>query len=1077
MRSITDLFIKKPVIAVVINLIILLVGWRCVQSLPVQQYPRIESSSVSITTVYIGASADSIRGFITTPIERAVSAISGIDYVESQSVPGASKVTVHLRLNHRSNDALAEISARLGQVRSELPREAEDPVIEVQRTDRPYASFYLSFVSTSMSRAQLTEYLSRVIQPELGTLAGVQRAGVEGARLLAMRVWLNPERMAAFNVTPEDVANAMRRNNFLAAVGRTKGESVQLDLLADTDLRSAPEFEQLIVREQAGSLVRLGDLARIELGSEEAETTAKRNKEDCTFVSIWPLPGVNEIEVADRLTAAMERLRPQLPAGVKMDMAFDATMYMRNSIKEISKTLLETVGIVGLIVFLFMGSLRTALVPLIAMPVSLVGAAIFMVAMGFSLNLLTILAIVLAVGLVVDDAIVVVENVERHVREGKSRIDAALLGARELTGPIIAMTITLAAVYAPIGIQGGLTGVLFKEFAFTLAAAVVVSGVVALTLSPIMSATLVREHGKQGWFTRFVNARFESIKWAYGKLLDLTLESRASIVIASLIVVVIGAPLYMFSSNELAPIEDQGFVFVAIESPPDSSLLYTEKYGAQIADAFAEFPEHSYVFQILNPSGGFGGMITKDWHERKRTTMVLNGEAFGKMSVIGGVRAFPITPASLPGAGQFDVEMIVSSSEDPEKMAVVAQQLVGAAFESGMFMYADSDLKLDMPKVRVMIDRNKVADLGLDLAKAGGEMAVYLAGAYTNRFDYSGRSYKVIPQIDGVYRGSPEELLNLKVAGRNGEMIPISTFATLQSESGPRTLNRFQQKNAIKIYGGVPPGVTKAQALDALEAKAREILPPGYSIDYTGESRQIRTEGSKLAVTLGFALVLIYLVLAAQFSSFRDPLIVLVGSAPLAISGALIFTFLGLTTINIYSQVGLITLVGLVAKNGILIVEWANHLQESGMNRMQAAREAALTRFRPVLMTSAATVFGHLPLVFVTGPGAEARNSIGIVLVTGMTIGTIFTLFVVPTMYTLIAAKRARIEHELGDQAGSAGHAHPRRPEAHAGHGHAHAHGGNGANGANGANGHPAGLPMQPAQPGQAPVAGSPALS
>lgn len=1006
MRSFTDLFIRKPVIAVVVNLIIVLVGWRAVQSLPIQQYPKIESSSIVITTVYFGASADSIRGFITTPIERAVAAIDGVDYVESQSIPGVSRVTVRLRLNHRSTDALAEISARLAQVRSELPREAESPVVEVQRADRPYASFYLSFVSTTMNRSQLTEYLSRVVQPELGTLPGVQRAGVEGGRLIAMRVWLNPDRLAALNVSPDDVAAAMVRNNFLAAVGRVKGDTTQLDLMADTDLKNVGEFEQLIVREQGGSIVRLGDIARIELGSEEADNTAKRDRDDCVFVSIWPLPGVNEIDVADRLTAAMERLRPQLPAGVKMDMAFDATMYMRNSLKEISKTLTETILIVGVVVFLFMGSIRTALVPLIAMPVSLVGAAVFMILMGFSLNLLTLLAVVLSVGLVVDDAIVVVENIERHVREGMSKVDAALVGARELSTPVIAMTITLAAVYAPIGFQGGLTGVLFKEFAFTLAAAVIVSGIVALTLSPVMSSWVVREKGRQGAFTRFVNARFDNIRSVYARVLDVVIESRWGMVAAALLVVAIGFPLYMFSAKELAPIEDQGFVFVAIEAAPDSSLAYTERYGAKIADAFTSFPECDYVFQILNPAGGFGGMITKDWKNRQRTTMQLQGESFGKMMMIGGVRAFPITPASLPGAGQFDVEMIVSSFDPPERMLAVSQQLVGMAFASGKFMYADSDLKLDMPRVRVMVDRTKVADLGLDMAKAGGEMAVYLAGGYTNRFNYEGRSYKVIPQIDNPFRGSPEKLLDLKVSGRNGEMIPLSTFASLKGEVGPRTLNRFQQKNAVKIYGGVPPGVTKADALASLEAAARSIMPPGYSIDYAGESRQIKTEGSTLVVTLGFALVLIYLVLAAQFSSFRDPLIVLLGSVPLAIAGALVFTFLGLTTINIYSQVGLITLVGLVAKNGILIVEWANHLQEQGLSKLAAAREAALVRLRPVLMTSAATVFGHLPLVFVTGPGAQARNSIGIVLVTGMTIGTVFTLFVVPTMYTLIAARK-----------------------------------------------------------------------
>jgi len=1040
MRAITDLFIKKPVVAMVVNLIILLIGLRAAQSLGVQQYPQIESSSIEVTTTYIGASAESIRGFITTPIERAVSAIAGVDYVESQSVPSLSKVTVHLRLNHRSTDALAEISARLGEVRSELPREAEAPVIEVKRTDRPYASFYISFVSDTMTPTQLTEYLSRVIQPELGTLQGVQRAGLEGPRLMAMRVWLNPDRMAALGIAPQEVQSAMQRNNFLAAVGRTKGDTTQLDLLADTDLRSTEEFERLIVREQNGSIVRLGDIARIELGSEEATQTTKKDGREAVFVSIWPLPGVNEIDVADRLTEAMARLEPTLPSGVHMSMAFDATMYMRNSIREIGKTLAETIGIVAIVVVLFMGSFRTALVPLIAMPVSLLGATIFMIGLGFSLNLLTLLAIVLSVGLVVDDAIVVVENVERHVREGKGRIEAALIAARELLTPIIAMTITLAAVYAPIGFQGGLTGVLFKEFAFTLAAAVIVSGVVAVTLSPIMSAWMVHDpksHGARTWIGKFfqwlertfiypifpggfaawVNRRFDRVRDLYGRVLTFTLTVRPAVIIGGVLVVLIGFPLYMFSAKELAPIEDQGFIFTALEAAPDSSLKYTERYGQDVIRAFNSMPECKFVFQLVNPSGGFGGMITKDWTERKKNTVQLNAEVFPQLMMIPGLRAFPITPASLPGAGQFDVEMIVSSFDPPEQMTEVAGGLVNWALtKSGMFMYVDSDLKLDMPQVRVMVNREKVADLGLDLARAGGEMAVYLAGSYTNRFNYEGRSYKVIPQIDDAFQGSVEKLLDLKVSARNGEMIPVSTFASLQSETGPRTLNRFQQKNAVKIYGGVPPGVTKAQALDALEKHARETLPPGYSIDYAGESRQIRTEGSKLAVTLGFAVVLIYLVLAAQFSSFRDPLVVLLGSVPLALSGALVFTFLGFTTINIYSQVGLITLVGLIAKNGILIVEWANHLQREGKSKLEAVREAAMTRLRPILMTSAATVFGHMPLVFVTGPGAMARNSIGIVLVTGMLIGTVFTLFVVPSVYMLLAARHTRDEHAHGHE-------------------------------------------------------------
>ncbi len=1005
MKSITDIFIRKPVLAVVINLVIILIGLRAVFTLPVQQYPKIESSSLVITTVYIGAPADNIRASITTPIEKAVSAVGGVDYVESASIAGVSTVTVRLKLNYAATAALAEVSARLQQVRSELPSEAEPPAVEIQRADRPWASFYVSYTTDQLSRTQLTEYLERVIRPELSTIPGIQRAGVEGGRPLAMRIWLDPQKMTGLGITAEQINTALQRNNFLSAVGQAKGASVQIDLLANTDLRNEEEFRQLVVAERDGAIVRLGELARVELGSEEATGGASMNGKDAVFISVWPLPGSNEISVAAALRDKLAEIKPSLPVGVDQRLAYDATKFMSNSIKEISKTLGETVLIVGLVVFLFMGSIRTALVPLIAMPVSLIGAAALMAGLGFSLNLLTLLAIVLAVGLVVDDAIVVVENVERHVREGKSRPQAALIGARELAGPVITMTITLAAVYAPIGIQGGLTGVLFKEFAFTLAAAVVVSGIVALTLSPIMSARLVHEGGKEGAFTRWVNRRFETVRRSYAALLDRVLQLRPAVVAGSVLVILAGVPLYMFSAKELAPTEDQGGMFVILTSPPEATLEYKVQQGEKIAAALQGFNESDYVWQVIFGGGAFGGVELKPWQDRDRTTHEMIGEAFGRVGAIPGVQAFPILPPSLPGAGNYDVELLITSPDEPKDMEPVATAMVTAAFNSGMFMFADTDLKIDMPQARVVIDRTKVADLGLDLATVGQQLATLLAGGYVNRFNFEGRSYKVIPQVELRDRATAERLLDLKLAIPTGQLISVSSFASIASEVAPRALNRFQQRNSVKIFGGVVPGVTKEQALTALEKEAKKILPPGYAVDFAGESRQIRQEGSQLVGTLGFALALIYLVLAAQFASFRDPLIVLAGSVPLALSGALVFTFLGLTTINIYTQVGLITLVGLVAKNGILMVEWANHLREHGKNKLEAIHEACLTRLRPILMTSAATVFGHLPLVFVSGPGAEARNSIGIVLVTGMSIGTIFTLFVVPVLYVLIASK------------------------------------------------------------------------
>lgn len=1003
MRAFTDLFIKHPVLAIVVNLVIALVGWRSLTTLPVQQYPQIESSSIVITTVYYGASAETVRGFLTTPIERVVSAIAGVDYVESTSRAGQSTVTVHLKLNYDSTAALAEITARLQQVRSELPQEAEPPIIDVQRADRPNATFYISFTSGERSVPAITDWLMRSLQPQLATIPGVQRVGIEGGRQIAMRVWLDPDQLAAYGLAPGDVYAALQRNNYLAAVGQAKGNLVQVNLLANTDLRSPEEFANLVVMERGGAIVRLSDVARVELGAEEAQMIAKYNGTEGVYLSVWPQVGSNELDVADHLKAAMERLRPTLPDDIQMRLVFDGTQFMRQALEEITKTLAETIVIVGIAVFLFMGSIRTALVPLIAMPVSLVGAAIFMFAMGFSLNLLTMLAIVLAVGLVVDDAIVVVENVERHVRLGKSRIDAAMAGARELIGPVIAMTITLAVVYTPIAFQGGLTGSLFLEFAITLAAAVIVSGIVALTLSPLMSAKFVHAPGKEGRLTLLVNHGFDMVREFYGRMLDAALNMRFAIVAAALLIMLAAWPLYMFSQKELAPVEDQSHISLYYEAAPDSSLVATNRDSLALVKAVNSFPESWYMWSVTQAWGGYGGMVTNDWRRRKRSTEELFGPVYGAVSQVPGLRLYPRLDPPLPTPGQYDVELVMESAAQLEDMVGLANTVLNAGWRSGKFLYVDTDLKVDLPEARVILDREQIADLGLDLASVGRELGTLLGGNYVNRFNYFDRSYKVIPQIGDENRATLEPLLNLKIKTPGGELVPVSTFTHIETSTAPRSLNRFQQRNAVRMFGGVAPGVTKEDGLRVLEQAAVAAGGRDITIDYTGESRQIRTEGSALIVTLGLSIVLIYLVLAAQFHSFRDPLIVLLGSVPLAISGALVFSFLDLTTINIYSQVGLITLVGLIAKNGILIVQFANVRQALGLPKIAALREAALTRLRPVLMTSAAMVFGQLPLVFVSGPGAGARNSIGIILVSGLIVGSVFTLFVVPVFYSLIA--------------------------------------------------------------------------
>lgn len=1006
MRSFTDVFIKHPVLALVVNLVLVLVGWRAITSLPVQQYPELESSSVIVNTVYYGASAETVRGFLTTPIERAVSSVNGIDHVESTSRAGLSTVTVRLQLDHNSTDALAEVTARLQQVRSELPPEAEPPTVEVQRNDRPYATFYLSFTSSERDVPAVTDWLTRTIQPQLSTVPGVQRVSFEGARQIAMRVWIDPDRLAAVNLSPGDVHAALQRNNYLAAVGQTKGELIQVNLLANTDLRSTEEFSNLIVAERDGAIIRLQDVADVELGAEEAQLVAKYNRQEGVYLGIWPQVGSNEIDVAHRLYEEMERLRPTLPADIDMHMAYDGTVFMQDALTEITKTLIETMLIVSLVVFLFMGSARTALVPLVAMPISLTGAAIVMLAAGFSLNLLTILAIVLSVGLVVDDAIVVVENVERHVRLGKTRVQAALDGARELVGPVIAMTITLAAVYTPIGFQGGLTGSLFLEFAITLAAAVVVSGLVAVTLSPVMASRFVHPNGKEGRLTTLVNRGFDRVRAVYGRLLDGALDMRWGVVAAAILVTAGAWPLYQGSRRELAPVEDQSHISMFMEASPDASLEAVDAASLEVVERIRAFPEARFMWSLTAPWGGFGGMVAKDWKERDRTTEEMYGEVFGAVSQVPALRVFPRLDPPLPTPGQYDVELVMQTDESPETLLETVGAVVGAGWQSGKFLYVDTDLKIDLPEARVVLDRERIADLGLDLATVGRELGTLLGGGYVNRFNYFERSYKVIPQLGAEDRATVAPLLDLKIKTPAGELVPVSTFTRIESTTAPRTLNRFQQRNAVRIFGGVQPGVTKDEGLAVLEEAAAAAAAPGTAIDYAGESRQIRLEGSALTTTLGFALVLIYLVLAAQFRSFRDPLIVLLGSVPLAISGALIFSFVDLTTINIYSQVGLITLVGLIAKNGILIVEFANTLQERGLAKLEALREASLIRLRPVLMTSAATVFGHFPLVLAAGPGSEARNSIGIVLVSGMVIGTVFTLLVVPVFYSLIAAER-----------------------------------------------------------------------
>ena len=1033
----TDLFIRRPVIAIVVNLIIVIAGVQAIRSLNVRQYPRSENAAVTVTTVYVGANAALVRGFITTPLERAIAAADGIDYIESESKQNVSIIRARLRLNYDANRALSEIASKVNQVRGDLPPSAEIPVINIESSDSQFASAYLSFSSQFLKQNEITDYLVRVVQPRLSAVEGVQRADILGARTFAMRIWLKPDKMAALNVSPAQVRQALAANNYLSALGQTKGSLVQVNLTANTDLRSVKEFQQLVIREKDGSVVRLGDVGDVVLGAEDYDVMVNFSGDTAVFVGIWALPNANSLDVIRRVRTEMVEIQREIPEQIKATVAYDGTAYIQNAIDEVVQTLLETILIVVVVIFLFLGSLRSVLVPVVAIPVSLIGAVFLMQIFGFTINLLTLLAIVLSVGLVVDDAIVVVENVERHVREGKKPYDAALVGARELIGPIISMTITLAAVYAPIAFQGGLTGSLFREFALTLAGAVFISGVVALTLSPMMSARLLTASHENAGLSGLVNRTFERIKNTYARHLEASFQARGIIYASWVVISLLAAAMFFQSPRELAPVEDQGVIFGIVNTPANSTLDQVAQ-STRAINRHAHGPSRRPSSPSRSPSpraasGATGSSPGRSGSDPRREIL---GEVQQKVSGIPGVQTFPILPPALPGGGNFPVEFVIASTADTSEILGFARQLQEKAAKSGMFAFPPLiDVKVDQPESEVVFDREKVAQLGLNLQSVGQDLSAAIGGNFVNRFSVDGRSYKVIPQLSRADRLNPEQLKDIYVTGPDGQLVALSSIATIKNSVAPRSLNRFQQLNAVKISGvAIRP---LDESLRFLEDAAAGILPKGYVVDYTGESRQLRVEGNKFGPAFLLSILLIFLILAAQFNSFRDPFVILMGSVPLAMFGSLALTFLKMpnpnmrfwtdgwtTTLNVYSQVGLVTLVGLVAKNGILIVQFANELQREGQSKIEAVKNASVVRLRPILMTSAATIFGHLPLTFVSGPGAAARNSIGLVLVAGMAVGTAFTIFFVPSIYLLIArdhGKKARAAAASGEGESLAG--------------------------------------------------------
>lgn len=1002
--SFTDIFIKRPVLSVVVSALILLIGLQAAFKLPIRQYPKLSNTVVTITTAYPGASPDLMQGFITTPIEQAVASAEGVDYMTSSSVQGTSTIQVFIKLNSDPNAALTEVLSKVNSVKYLIPKEANDPVI-LKSTGQTTAVMYIGFASDELGGSAISDYLTRVVQPILSTVDGVASADILGGQTFAMRIWLDPVRMAGRGVSSADLAAAIQANNFQAAAGQTKGYLTVSNVSTNTDLTNLDQFKRMTVKAKDGALVRIEDIATVELAAQSTDASVAMNGQQAIFIGVQSTPQGNPLNIVKGVRALFPELQRNLPPSMKMTVAYDSTKFIQSSIDEVEKTLIEAVGIVVVVIFLFLASFRSVIIPVVTIPLSLVGVCIFMTSLGFSINLLTLLAMVLAIGLVVDDAIVVVENIHRHLEEGKSPVQASLQGAREIVGPVISMTITLAAVYAPIGFLGGVTGALFKEFAFTLAGSVIVSGVIALTLSPMMCSVLLT-HVEQGRFARLVDGIFQSVTRWYGRQLDRSLDYRP--ITALFAATILGLVGFMFlnTNKELAPEEDQGILFSITKAPKYANIDYLNYYGKRLDAVFAKFPETDLRFVINGtptPSQGIAGMILKPWDERKRSSTAMKQEVQNELSKIEGVSAFAFNLPALPGGpGGLPIQMVINSTQSFRTVYEQMQKLKDAARKSGLFIVSDSDLDFNQPVVRVKIDRAKANELGITMQQIGNTLAVMLGGNYINRFNLEGRSYQVIPQVPRDKRLSPEMLDNYYVPAPGGSQVPLATLVSIETATDPNALTHYNQLNSATFSAVAMPGVTMGTAVEFLENQAKQ-LPAGFNHDFLADSRQYVQEGNQIVVAFGFAVIIIFLVLAAQFESIRDPLVILI-SVPMAISGALIPLFFGMATLNIYSEVGLLTLVGLISKHGILMVEFANELQlKEGLDRRSAIEMAARVRLRPILMTTAAMVAGLLPLLTAHGAGAASRFSIGLVVVAGMSIGTLFTLFVLPAVYSAIA--------------------------------------------------------------------------
>ncbi len=1010
MARATDLFIRRPVLATTLSLLILFLGLRSFSLLPVREFPRTDNAVIKVTTIYTGADPALVAGFITTPLETAVAQAEGIDYMTSTSTQGSSVITANLRLNYDPNKALTEVTTQVNSVLNQLPQGTLQPIISVTVGDT-LDSMYIGFYSDQLPTNNITDYLIRVVQPKLQAVDGVQLAEILGKRQFAMRVWMDPQKLQAYGLSAADVEAALASNNYISAAGRTDGREVTVNLTANTGLTSLEDFRHMIVRQSRGQIVRLEDVAKVTLGAEDYDTQVSFDGRRAVYIGIKVAPTANLLDVVQRVRQVMPDLQQQLPQGLKAKIVYDATKYVNSAINDVVTTLVEALAIVTVVIFLFLGTLRSVAIPVVAMPLSLVGGIFIMLVLGYSINLMTLLALVLAIGLVVDDAIIVVENVHRHIEEGRTPFQSALLGARELAGPIVAISVVLVAVYVPIGFMGGLTGALFTEFAFTLAGTVAVSAVVALTLSPMMCSKFLRAESKgtrhEDSLAHRLDQLFERLRRRYQHSLQLALSSLPVVSVFALLIVLLLSVLFLMSKKELAPQEDQGVIITMATGAPNASIGQSSQVASQINSIFKSFPEEDHVFQLTGVAGlnsGIAGMVFKPWNERKRTPSDIQPILQARLHDIVGAKVFAFQPPSLPGGGGgLPIQFVIQTTDDDAHLATVSDAFMQKALATHKFMFLDNDLKYDKPSVDLSLDRDRIAQLGLDMRSVGQALQAALSAGYVNFFNLDGRSYKVIPQMDRSQRLNPEQLLDYTLTTPTGKVVQLASLVHLKTVVIPESINHFQQLNSATISGMALPGVTMGDALTALQNVAKS-LPQGYSIDYGGQSRQFMQESNALVLTFFFALIIIFLALAAQFESFRDPIIILL-TVPLSICGAMIFIFLGWhqASLNIYSEVGLVTLIGLISKHGILIVEFANQLQRQGHSKMQAITTAAGIRLRPILMTTAAMVVGVLPLITATGAGALGRYNIGLVIATGISIGTFFTLFVIPAFYLLLA--------------------------------------------------------------------------